>query len=380
LVNSNGPSNGTHGGAVNGAAPWVAFDAMGADAGPSVTVAGALKGVREHGVNVFLVGKEDVLRAELQKQGAGDLLETRIKVVHAPDVASMDDKAAAVVRKKTTSMRVACDLVKNGQATAVVSAGNSGAYMGTALLVFGRIRGLLRPAIGTLVPNPRGQTLMLDSGANSQVTPSYLMQWAFVGEAYARTMQKKTRPMVSILSNGEEDSKGTDITRAANHALKERAQKAINYTGYCEGRDIPMGTTDVVITDGFTGNVVLKMLEGTGRALKEGLEERFRRNFVSMLQYIGVKNLLQEFKTRVDYRLTGGAPLLGLNGVAIVAHGSSDAVALGHALRVANLHVQLKLNDAITENVGVFNELFPDAKENAKKYAEAHGHGAAEAG
>jgi glycerol-3-phosphate acyltransferase PlsX len=365
--------NGQSTGAPSGT--WVAFDAMGADRGPDVTVAGALNGVRVHGANVIMVGDEKLLHEELRKQGGLELLGKRVRIVHAADVATMDDKVSAVVRKKTTSMRVACDLVKSGEASAVVSAGNSGAYMGTALVVFGRVKGCMRPAIGTLLPTPRGTILMMDAGANTVVTPSYLMQWAFIADAYMRVMQGKARPRISILANGEEDSKGTDVTRAANAALRG-VKDAINYVGYCEGRDIPTGLAEVVITDGFTGNVVLKMMEGIGRALKEGFEETFSRTLITKLQYLAVANLLKAFKKNVDYRNTGGAPLLGVNAVAIVAHGSSDHVALGHALRVAGLTVQLKVNDAITASVARFNELFPDAKEKSRQYAEQHGQSA----
>lgn len=379
MVDGTSKANGTH---THGThpVPWVAFDAMGADLGPAVCVAGALEGVRRHGVNTVLVGDEKLLTAEVTRQGGGDLLGRHLRVVHAPDVVTMADKAAEAVRKKGTSMRRAYELVNAGEAVAAVSAGNSGAYMGLALVLYGRIRGVLRPAIGTLMPGPLGNTLLLDSGANTVVTPSYLMQWAFMGDAYARTMQGKQRPRVAVLSNGEEDGKGTDLTRAANAALKAAAGSALNYVGYCEGRDIPTSEVDVVITDGFTGNVVLKLMEGVGRGLRDGLEARFRRDLVSKLQYLVVANLLQEFRQRVDYRLTGGAPLLGVNGVAIVSHGRSDGVALGHALRVAAEHVRLKVNDSMGQSIAQFNGLFPDAKEKARQYSVEHGLSAAEAG
>lgn len=346
---------------------WIALDAMGSDHGPSMTVAGALNGISVHGVNVILVGDAQVLNAEIVKQGGRELLGRRLRVEHASEVAQMDDKPGVAVRKKNTSMRVAYDLVKKGTAAAVVSAGNSGAYMGTALLVLGRLKGVLRPAIGTLFPSPRSlnATLLLDAGANTVVAPEYLVQWAFMGDAYARVIQHKTSPKVCVLSNGEEDSKGTDLTRAANADLR-RAGNMLHYAGYCEGRDVSTGEIDVVITDGFTGNVVLKTLEGTGRAIKEGLEARFRKNIFSKLQYLVVSNIFRELRNATDYRLKGGAPLLGINGVAIVAHGKSDAVALGHALRVAQTHVDLKLNQALAAAVQRHLDVFPDAKERAR--------------
>jgi len=384
-----GMSNGSGGGAPNGKqghrAPqedpqpahppvqgmWLALDAMGSDHGPAMTVAGALNGIHVHGVNVVLVGDETQLKAEVQKQGAQALLGSRLKIQHASDVASMQDKVAQVVRKKDTSMRVAMDLVKSGAAHAVVSAGNSGAYMGTALLAFGRIKGVIRPAIGTLLPNPHtGKlTLLLDAGANTAVAPPYLTQWAFMGDAYARIMMNVPRPALAVLSNGEEDSKGTDITRAANAALKA-SPGSLNYVGYCEGRDMLTGGVDIVVTDGFTGNVVLKTIEGVGRAMRDGMEARFRQSVVSRLQYLLVHNIMTELRNSLDYRRTGGAPLLGVNGVCIVAHGKSDEVALGHALRVARTHVDLGLNAAIARAMVEHHSLFPDAKESARKFTE----------
>lgn len=373
---SNGSRNGANGAhghpsANNGAPMWLALDAMGSDHGPAMTVSGALNGIREHGVSVILVGDEKLLHAEVQKQGAQGLLGSRLRVQHASDAVGMDEKVAQVVRRKDTSMRVAMELVKKGEARAVVSAGNSGAYMGTALLAFGRIKGVMRPAIGTLLPNPHvgTQTLLLDSGANTVVAPGYLTQWAFIGDAYARILQKKQRPSVAVLSNGEEDTKGTDVTRPAN-ALLRKSPGSLNYVGYCEGRDIMTATVDVVITDGFTGNVVLKTVEGVGKAIKDGMEARFRRSVVSKLQYLAVANLLGELRAALDYRLTGGAPLLGVNGVAIVAHGKSDEIALGHALRVARTHVELNLNESITRAIAEHDALFPDAKENARRFTE----------
>jgi glycerol-3-phosphate acyltransferase PlsX len=313
-----------------------------------------------------------VVHAELKKQGGDSLLGRSLRVVHAPEVAQMDDKPAAVVRRRDTSMRVAYELCRSGDAQAVVSAGNSGAYMGVALVVFGRIKGVLRPAIGTVIPTHAGRpVLLLDAGANTAVAPEYLVQWAFMGDAYARALFKRERPSIGVLSNGEEDTKGTDLTRAANDALRRLGGNELNYQGYCEGRDIMSSQRDVVVTDGFTGNVVLKTLEGVGQAVKEGLTARFSRSLISKLQYLMVANVFTEMKHLLDYRMTGGAPLLGVNGVAIVAHGKSDAMALGHALRVARLHVTEKLNDALTASVERHAALFPDAKERARDFGAA---------
>jgi glycerol-3-phosphate acyltransferase PlsX len=349
---------------------WIALDAMGSDHGPSVTVAGALEGIEQHGVNVTLVGDEATLRQEVRVQKATTLLEQRLRLVHASEVATMEDKLSVAARRRNTSMRVACDLVKSGQAAAVVSAGNSGTFMAIALLVYGRVRGIMRPAIGALMPSVKSgeRVLLLDAGANTDVAPQHLVQWAFVGDVYARVMQGRKTPRVAVLSNGEEDTKGTDLTRCANEAL-HRVGSALNYVGYCEGGDISMAAVDVVVTDGFTGNVVLKTIEGLGRALKEGLEARFRQSLLSKLQYVVVHNIFKELRAVSDYRFSGGAPLLGVNEVAIVAHGKSDQVALGHALRVAQTHVRLKLNEEIARAVVAHGELFPDAKQRAKEYA-----------
>ena len=353
--------------------PWIALDAMGTEMGPGMAVAGALEGVRCHGVRVVLVGDEKALRLELEKLNAVDLLGKDLRVVHAPDVVTMEDKPSVAVRhKKQSSMFVAVDLCRTGEAEGVVSPGNSGVFMGMAVLGLGRIRGVLRPSIATTIPRPsrEDRTVLLDSGANTVAAPGHLVQWAFLGETYARVVLGRTRPTVALLSNGEEETKGTDVTRIANEALK-RAREHLNYGGYCEGRDLPYGLYDVVVTDGFTGNVVLKTIEGAGKGVKDALEERFRRGLLSKLQYLFVHNIFAELKRRTDHRLLGGAPLLGIDGVAIVTHGKSDALAIGHALRVAKLHVHNKLNDAIAESVAVHDRLFPDAKRMAIAHARA---------
>ncbi|MEW5848690.1 MAG: phosphate acyltransferase PlsX [Myxococcota bacterium] len=359
----------------NGASPespWIAYDAMGLDHGPAMAVAGALEGVRKHGVHVIMVGQEDVLKEELRKQGGSSLLGQTIRIQHASEVATMEDKPSEAIRKKKdSSMRVAYDLVKAGEAAGVVSAGNSGVSLGLALLVLGRIRGVLRPAIASLIPRPNekvgGHTVLLDSGANTVVAPGHLVQWAFLGDVYARVVRGMPNPRVGILSNGEEDSKGTDATRAANEALKS-VRHGLNYMGYCEGRDVTTGGVDVVVTDGFTGNVVLKTIEGVGRAVKEGLENHFRQSLLTKMQYLLVANVFQRIRKAADYRNIGGAPMLGVKGVSIVAHGGSDAVALGHALRVARLHVNVRINDAVARAVEEHDRLFPEAK----KLTQAH--------
>jgi glycerol-3-phosphate acyltransferase PlsX len=346
---------------------------MGAELGPGVAVAGALEGVRRHGVRVALVGDGAALRAEVEKQGVVDLLDRDLRVVHAPDVVTMEDKPSVAVRhKKQSSMFVAVELCRVGETRGVVSPGHSGVFMGMAVLGLGRIRGVLRPSIATTIPRPsrEDRTVLLDSGANTVAAPGHLVQWAFLGEAYARVVLGRPRPTVALLSNGEEETKGTDVTRMAHAALKQ-TRDHLDYGGYCEGRDLPYGLFDVVVTDGFTGNIVLKTIEGAGKGVKDALEERFRRSLLSKLQYLVVHNIFAELKRRTDHRLLGGAPLLGVDGVAIVTHGKSDALAIGHALRVAKLHVNNKLNDAIAESVAVHDRLFPDAKRMAIAHARA---------
>jgi phosphate acyltransferase len=347
--------------------PRIAVDAMGSDAAPRVEVEGVVAAVRARGMEVILVGDEVRLRAELEAVGAQ---REPIVVRHAPDVITMHDAPSmAVKQKKKSSMRVCFDLVKAGEADAVVSAGNSGAMMACGTLVLGRLPGVERPAIVTTFPTRAGECALLDMGANVDPKPAVLAQFGVLGAVYARLLHGKTRPKVGLLSNGSEEHKGTPLTREA-HQILARAESTGNadfsYVGYVEGRDIFKGEVDVVVTDGFTGNVVLKCVEGAAETMLEMVREEVSRSGV--LAKIGaalMTGALRRLRKRTDYAEHGGAPLLGVDGVALICHGGSTATALTNAVYVADRFAQLGLGKelaaAVARNIFVWEGTPPAA-------------------
>jgi glycerol-3-phosphate acyltransferase PlsX len=333
--------------------PRIAVDAMGADASPRVEVEGVLAAVRERGTKVVLVGDEERLRAELARLGAG---REKIDVLHAPEVITMHDSPSmAVKQKKKSSMRMCFDLVKAGEADAVVSAGNSGAMMACGLFVLGRLPGVERPAIVTTFPTRAGECALLDMGANVDPKPAVLAQFGVLGAVYARLLHGKDRPKVGLLSNGSEEHKGTALTRDA-HALLSRAahgDAGFSYLGYVEGRDIFKGEVDVVVTDGFTGNIVLKSVEGAAEAIMAMVrEEVMRSGIVAKLGAALMTSALRRLKRRTDYAEHGGAPLLGVDGVALICHGGSSAMAIKNAVWVADRFAQIGLGQELAVAIG----------------------------
>lgn len=306
----------------------VAVDAMGGDYAPAEVVAGAVQAAAAYGIEVLLVG--DKLRLE-------PLLRppkiNRVQVVPATEVIAMaEHPVQAVRRKKDSSIVRAVQLVKEGQADAMVSAGNTGAVMAAALFGLGRIEGVDRPALMTLMPNPQGYTVLLDVGANVDVKAQHLVQFAIMGAAYATTVLKIKAPRVGILSIGEEETKGNELTLSALPLLK---QERLNFIGNVEGRDVFNGRADVVVCDGFVGNVLLKAGEGLAQALEVMVRREVAHNLPAKMALGMVLFLLRGLRRRLDYAEYGGAPLLGVNGVVVVAHGSSRARAIKNAIRVA---------------------------------------------
>jgi glycerol-3-phosphate acyltransferase PlsX len=342
--------------------PRIAVDAMGADASPRVEVEGVVAAVRERGTEVVLVGDEPRLRAELAALGAS---HEKIVIRHAPDVITMHDAPSmAVKQKKQSSMRVCFDLVKAGQADAVVSAGNSGAMMACGLFVLGRLPGVERPAIVTTFPTKVGDCALLDLGANVDPKASVLAQFAVLGSVYARLLHGKACPKVGLLSNGSEEHKGTPLTRDA-HQLLARASAArgagppaglsadFSYVGCVEGRDIFKGEVDVVVTDGFTGNVLLKSVEGAAEVILSMVrEEVMRSGLFARLGAALMTKALRRLKKRTDYAEHGGAPLLGVDGVALICHGGSSARAIKNAVYVADRFAQIGLGQELSAAVG----------------------------
>jgi glycerol-3-phosphate acyltransferase PlsX len=318
----------------------IALDAMGGDLAPKATVEGAVLAARDFGIEVVLVGDLDLLTRELTEHKIGAL---RITVEHASESVAMDDSPMeSVLGKPHSSIHVGLEMIKRGDASAFVSAGNSGAVMAAAMMILGTLPGVDRPAIASLVPASDGFALLIDAGANTEVKPVNLAQFAVMGSVYSHRVRGIPNPRVGILANGEEESKGTDLTRAAA-AMLGGMRESVDYIGYVEGRDINRGKADVVVTDGFTGNVALKTMEGFAAFLLGNLRDVFG-TFFGRLAYLLVRKRLGAIRGRLDPSEYGGAPLLGLGGVTIIAHGSSNPRAIRNAIRAA-------ANEALVERV-----------------------------
>jgi glycerol-3-phosphate acyltransferase PlsX len=328
----------------------VALDAMGGDKAPSETVLGAIQAAREYGMGVYLVGREDTLRAELAKH---DTTGLDLPILHTDEVIEMDEHPAnAVRRKKNSSMMRALDLVRTGEAVAAVSAGNSGAMMAGSLFTLKRLPGVERPALGGIFPAKTGPSLVIDMGANTDCKPEYLQQFALMGSIYMERIFKIKAPRVGLLSNGEEEGKGNQLVIETHQLLKQSAGTlGLNFVGNIEGRDIPAGLVDVVVCDGFDGNVVLKLSEGLAETLIGLLREQMTATLVSKVAAAILKPSLKKVFSRLDYAEYGGVPLLGVNGAAIVAHGRSNAKAIKNALRVGRETAETGVAQAIAEGL-----------------------------
>jgi glycerol-3-phosphate acyltransferase PlsX len=320
----------------------IAVDAMGGDYGPAVVVEGAVASAREYGASTILVGDKAAIERELSRCKAHDL---PIDVRHASQVVGMAELPShALRRKRDSSLRVAADLVRDGEAAAFVSAGNTGAAMAIAMFVVGVLPGVDRPAIAAVLPNLRGFTVLLDAGANVDPKPKHLLQFAVMGHVYARDILGYANPRVGLLSVGEEEGKGNDLTKEAYEELKV---SSLNFIGNVEGREIYNGRCDVVVTDGFTGNVALKISESLADMLGSMIKEELTRDVRSKLGAALALPAFERFKKRVDYTEMGGAPLLGINGAAIICHGASPVKAIKNAVRVAREWAKADLNQHI---------------------------------
>jgi len=322
----------------------IAVDAMGGDNAPKAEVDGAIRAARSLGVKVILVGRQEILRAELaQHEGIGDLA---IEIQHASEVVTMEDSAAKAVRtKRDSSIRVASRLVRDGIAQGLVSAGNTGAVMATAKMVLGMIPGVDRPALASAFPTLKGTpVVVVDVGANVDCSPRMLGQFAVMGEIYSRVIFHVARPRVGLLSIGEEEHKGNELTRSATPVLKSLP---VHFIGNVEGRDIYTGDTNVIVCDGFTGNVALKVSEGLVDMIYQMLRASLEATIKRKIGYVLARSAFQDFKKRVDYSEYGGAPLLGVKGVCIITHGRSNANAFKNAVRVAAEFAGGKINKRI---------------------------------
>jgi glycerol-3-phosphate acyltransferase PlsX len=327
----------------------IALDAMGGDHFPRPEVEGALQAAKSFDVKVILVGREEALRKELDRHPGWESLPVEIR--HASEQITMDDSAGKAVRaKKDSSIRVASRLVKAGEAEGMVSAGNTGAVMATAKMVQGMLRGVDRPALASAFPTVTGgSAIMLDVGANVDCTPKMLAQFAVMGNAYARMILKHSEPRVGLLSIGEEEHKGNSLTHEAFPLLK--ALRHVNFIGNVEGRDVYTGDVDVIVCDGFVGNVALKTSEGLVEAIRQMLRESMVKTTTRKLGAFLSRGAFADFKKRVDYTEYGGAPLLGLNGICVICHGRSNAKAISNAIRVAKEFAQGKIDEAVASGL-----------------------------
>ena len=308
----------------------IAVDGMGSDNSPASEIEGVVASVKAWNVRIILVGRESVLRPLLKEAGGESL---PIEIRNADEVVSMDEPPTAALRKKKdSSIRVAADLVRKGEAAGLVSAGNTGAVMATSKMVFGMVRGVDRPALAAVLPTLTGHSVMLDVGANVACKPQHLVQFAVMGHLFSRKIIGIASPRVGLMSVGEEESKGNDLVKEVHQALK---RVNLNFIGNIEGRDIYNGRADVIVCDGFTGNVALKTSEGLIEAMLKLLKEELTRNVQARLGAALSRQAFRRLKKRLDYSEYGGAPLLGLRGASIICHGRSNGNAIKNAIRVA---------------------------------------------
>jgi len=329
--------------------PRIGIDAMGGDFGPSEIAEGAVLAFREMPgrFQITLVGDESEIRQALHYAHAEGLA---IEVVHAAERIEMSDKAAVAARKKNeSSLGVLTQLHKDGKLDAIFSAGNTGAVVTTALLGLGRLESVSRPALAAFLPNPGGGTVVLDVGANAECKASYLVQFAYMGAVYARYLLGRENPRVGLLSIGEEDTKGNSLVLEALPLLRRAVH--LNFIGNVEGRDIFKGTCDVVVTDGFTGNVVLKTAESVASLLAHKVKQELGRDLLARLGALFMLPALRRLKAEIDWEEYGAAPLLGVNGVCFIGHGSSKARAFRSAIRTLTRFVEQHVNEHIREEI-----------------------------
>ncbi len=335
----------------------IALDAMGGDHGPRVTIGAAKMALEEiPDVELVLVGAEDQVRAELERQQLVN--EKRLHIHHASEVVGMDDlPAVALKKKKDSSMRVAINLVKEGRVQACVSAGNTGALMATSKFVLKTISGISRPAICTVLPGIKGHTHMLDLGANPECTPENLAEFALMGSILTQSVEGIEKPSIGLLNIGSEEIKGHESIRRASKLI---AESGLNYYGFVEGDDIYKGTVNVIVTDGFVGNVSLKTGEGLAALVNHVLQKEFKRNWLTRLAALCALPVLISVRRQLDPRRYNGASLLGLNGIVVKSHGSADTNSFFNAIKIASIEIE---NDVPKRISRAIEQYFSQAEE-----------------
>lgn len=325
----------------------LAIDAMGGDFGEKPILEGLFEALKEKPFNAVLVGQRAVLEPQIPQN-----LRSFISYEEASEVFAMEESATEALKRKESTIYKAIELLKDGKVQAVVSAGHSGATMSLATLRIGRLKGVLRPAIATMMPNISGQTLCLDVGANTDCKSEHLFQFAVMGEAYAKEVLRIEKPRIALLSNGEEKSKGNELTKEAHELLKQMP----NFVGNGEGRDIFNGKVDVLVCDGFSGNIVLKATEGAVTAVFDLLKSHIKSSFIAMCGAMLLKSSFKKLKKHVDWQEYGGAPLLGVNGCVIISHGKSDGRAIKNAIFQALKFSESKINQVIESELVAFEK------------------------
>ncbi|MGJ0113501.1 phosphate acyltransferase PlsX [Campylobacter molothri] len=324
----------------------IAVDAMGGDFGEKPIIEGVIEALKEKPFNAILVGNPKILKPLIPKD-----FEQYIQYEEACEVFSMEENATDALKRKDTTIYKAIELVKDGKAKAIVSAGHSGASMSLATLRLGRLKGVLRPAIATLMPNVVNKTLFLDVGANTDCKAEHLFQFAIMGDIYARELMKISKPRLALLSNGEEECKGNELTKEAHQMMKQIP----NFIGNAEGRDIFNGEIDILICDGFSGNVILKACEGVATAIFQILKKEVRQSIFAKLGALMMKPCFKKLKKHIDWQEYGGAPLLGVNGCVIISHGKSDARAIKNAIFQAINFGKSNINTLIENELEKYN-------------------------
>lgn len=323
----------------------IAVDAMGGDFGVHVVVAGALDAARRYGLSLILVGREAAVAVEVSK---ADIAGLDVRLVDAPEEVGMAEKVGRPTLKKRSSILLAVELVEKGEADAFFSAGNTAACWTIAKMTLGTLPEIDRPALTAVVPNIKGKTVLLDVGANATCKPRHLEEFAVMGSLYAEEVLKMSKPRVGLMSMGEEESKGTDLTREVHAALKE---SHLNFVGNVEGHEVFNGEADVVVMDGFTGNVILKSSETLASSIVFMLKEEIRRRPLAMAGAVLAGGAFKALKKRIDPREVGGAPLLGVKGCCVIGHGKSDALAICEGIRTAGEFSKSGINAKITDEV-----------------------------
>jgi len=341
-------------------------DAMGGDYAPGVNVDGAVAAARESGISSLLVGRTAELERLLRNTG---FRGGEVEIVDAPEFITMDDPATAAIRKKrNSSIRVAANCVRDGRAAGLVSAGHTGAAMVAAKMVIGTIEGVDRPALAAILPNLSGHCLLLDVGANPDARTQHFKEFAVMGSIYAQLVFGKKRPSIGLMSIGEEDTKGSASTKEAFKTLKDAG---LNFVGNVEGRDVFNGKVDVIVTDGFTGNVILKVSEALAEMVEKMLREEIKKTLQASVGFLLSRSAFRSFKSRIDYSEYGGAPLLGVKGCVIICHGRSSAKAIKNAIRFAAEFSRQRLAEKIQSSIAALHS--HEARSEKPEVARAPG-------